>query len=349
MLDYQTTCAQYLDRISARFDYLPINGSDLEHTILRTLVGTQGTTRNGSEPSIETSTAILNRIREKVKQNRPLELTSAWGGIKTIPSKDRGVDLAELLTIKQYHAISQVIRKIYAPGVRFNIFPGDSYYAYLYGEDCRIENYCENMEIIVKDYEEINLVRLSKLCQDSSRVTQQCQNNYELLHQYWVDTSEIPPESHTNILSYRKLLDSGWIGEITPAMREFYLKRMSTLYPEASLEFRQEKVLRFFAYGLMISQNDLMGRKDPETCTVDVCLLRVPPPDLPRKLHSNRLRMRIAPESIVNSTAPPWSVAGTLCMNNGAEPRISLLDATSYQTAELEEIKYNGITFSIVK
>ena len=349
MKDYSEICTKYLDELLKKINCVPIKGADLEHTILRTLIGTSRTTRLGPMPSAETNKEILNRIHEKVKQNSPLEVTSAWGAIKTIPSKDKGVDLAELLTLKQFHAISNAIKKIYPPGIRFNIFLGDSYYSYLYGFDSQINNYYEGMKLLTKEYKEVNLIRLSELCKDLDFIKQQCQNNYELLRKYWFETSKISPELYDKTSSFRDLQEAGWIGTITPVMREFYLKRMTKLYPNESVEFRIDKIIHFFAYGLMISQNDLMGRKKAETSTVDACLLRVPPPDLPRKLYSNRLRLRIVPESIAQSSAPPWTVAGTIDINDNEELRTHFIDINAYKMTKLEEFNYGNIKIGISK
>ena len=80
--------------------------------------------------------------------------------MKTIPSSVRGVDLAELLAIRQFNAISNAINKIYKPGVRFNIYIADSFYIYLYGYDARLKEYFTGMKKLISDYPEIKIIRL---------------------------------------------------------------------------------------------------------------------------------------------------------------------------------------------
>lgn len=90
--------------------------------------------------------------------------------------------------------------------------------------------------------------------------------------------SIIPEKEWTKLESYNILFQNGWVGNISPAMREHYLTRLDALFPHFKDKEKVEAVLRFFAYGMMVSQNDLFGRKDPFRCTADFCLLRIPPP-----------------------------------------------------------------------
>lgn len=346
MIDYYATCVKFIDQCGLLYDYPVIIGEDIEHTLWENLIGTNGTIRLGSKPSDETKREILKRIHEKVKRRQALEVSSAWGAIKTIPNEYRGPDIAELLTLKQYDAIAKRIKKIYPPGIHFNIYLNDSYYYYLYGFDPQVDEYCQGMENLSNDYAEIEVVRLSSICKNKVLIDQQCEKNFEYLHRYWVESDILSLESHDALLSFIDLKSIGWVGKITPAMRSFYLKRMSILYPHESFDFWVQKILRFFAYGLLISQNDYMGRKSPERSTVDACLLRVPPPDLPRKLYSNRLRFSIAPKSIIKSSAPPWTVAGIIKINNMV-PKIHLLNGMDYQKEKLQQFRYDKIMFGV--
>lgn len=334
----------FLENMLNKISYQPIMANSLEETIYKTIVGTSSTTRLGTLPSEEAKKEILWRIGQKVKQGYPLEVTSAWGAIKTMPIKERGVDLSELLALKQFHAISSAVRMVYPPGVRFNIYLGDSFYSYLYGNDDRIEDYCEGMKLLANEYEEININRLGVFCNEIDCCEELCGHNYELIKNYWYETIDIPQANHTTMISYQRLAEAGWVGIITPAMREFYINRMEKLYPEETDDYRTDKVIKYFAYGLMISQNDLMGRKNHETCTIDACWLRVPPPDIPRQWTSNRIRMRIVPTKISKKSAPPWTIIGVLCKDSYGKMRIDFLDINSKNIEGLEKLEYKSIS-----
>ena len=339
----------YLSEIVEKYDYPVIPGDSIEETILNTIIGTSRTIRLGALPSEEVRNDILNRIRYKIERNEPIILTSAWGAMKTISSYSRQVDLSEWLAINQFHAIANTIKKIYSPGAIVNIYISDSFYTYLYGYDNRIEDYIVGMKSLTEHFPEINIITLSEKSSLIENCDEQCEINFNTLYEYWHDLEDVSINNSSDLISFEKLKNLGWMGEITPAMRDFYIKRMKGLYPNETLEFLTNKVIHFFAYTLFISQNDLMGRKNIEDSTIDVCLLRVPPPNMPKQLYSNRLRMRIAPKKVTNQSAPPWAVGGVLEYNNG-NLHIKLLDTKTYnQTSlDLDNINYNNSSISII-
>lgn len=335
----------FLDGLFKNYEYgVPRSGST-EEKILKILVGTQGTTRLGAYPTEDTIREIKKRIKHNVSINKTLEISSAWGAIKTVSTPNRKVDLAELFAIKQYQAMAERIKTVYEPGLIFNIYLGDSYYKYLYGEDSRINDYCKGMEALGCNNNSIRVIRLNDKCKVIPSAMQECNVNYTILKKYWDETYNIPVEKYNLLSSSKRLHEHGWVGDITPEMRAFYLKRMKMLYPEQGYDYWEDKVIKFFSYGLFISQHDLMGRKNVETSTVDSCLLRVPPPNLPRKLYSNRIRMRITPENIIKNSAPPWTVAGVVSIDKKGKMHAHILSSSEYNELpdDYEFVNYNGI------
>ena len=342
--DYGRIVEEYLDSMQDNFNYSTFEGRTLEEAIFNTINGTLKTIRLGRRPLDATQKEIISRIKDKVALNRPIEVSSAWGAVKTLPVDYKGIDFIEYLTIKQFQAIDCAVKKIYPPGIRFNIYLGDSYYEYLYGYDPNVSLYCSDMKKLTHNIECINLVQLSDLCNKcEDRIDEQCHKNFKLLKSYWNESEDISVKLHEKLPSYSKLKKAGWVGYITPAMRKFYLKRMSGLYSDKGRNYWEEKILHFFAYGLMISQNDLMGRKNSFTSTIDACLLRVPPPDMPRNLYSNRLRFRIIPETISKLSAPSWTVIGVVCINRERKPHFTLLDSSTCKESDLIEYSYHNM------
>lgn len=341
-------CISYIEDELLKYDYPVKKKSTLAETILGIFVGTTGTTRLGPEPSLNTKQEVLRRIQYKLDRNEPFEVSCAWGAIKTVSSDIKSVDLAELLTFSQYAAINRQIKSVYEPGVRFNLYMGDDYYEYLYGQNPKIKNYCKGMCELAKDYEEVNPIYISESVYKIPNVKEVCEKNYELLKEYWNDTTGLEEEQFCTLSSYRRLEEAGWVGIIPIGMRDFYKKRMQQNYTDKNEDFWTEKILRFFAYGLFISQNDLMNRKKIELSTVDSCLLRVPPPGLPRKLYSNRIRMRITPENMMKHSAPPWTVAGAVSINRDGNTHIRIVDSSVYNKVKMEYSEYKGISFGII-
>lgn len=236
------------------------------------------------------------------------------GSEKTIIGAEQQIDIVEYFALLQYLTIAKEIQKIYPPGVQYNIFIGDAYYEYLYGRNKDVHDYFSGMESLINIFDAncFNLFSLEKFHQKDDGLLIQCNLNYEILYRYWIESSVIPEKEWIKLESYNILCQNGWVGNISPAMREHYLTRLDALFPHFNDKEKVEAVLRFFAYGMMVSQNDLFGRKDPFRCTADFCLLRIPPPGIPKSLHGNRLRKRIIPAKLTNRTAPPWTVKGAL-------------------------------------
>lgn len=335
----------FLDEVFNCYDFEMPRKGNIEDMILEILVGTQGTTRLGAYPSAKTVEEIRKRIRHNMAQSLPMEISSAWGAIKTVPTDHRTIDIAELFAIRQYQAMADRVKKIYKPGLIFNIYMGDSYYEYLYGYDSRIDDYCNGFRELAQKHDALNVVSLKEKCKGISTEIDECRENYKLLEKYWSETSGIVQGDFNKVPSWQKLHDHGWIGDISFEMRDFYIKRMMGLYPEEGFDYWLDKVIRFFAYSLFINQHDLMERKNMETSTMDACLLRVPPPGLPRKLYSNRIRMRIAPKKIIKNSAPPWSVVGAISIGISGKFHARVLDGNAFNSIKdiAEKFKYNGI------
>jgi hypothetical protein len=296
----ETDVKKYLENLSfpyslpqsSNYEYLT-----LEQKIFQCLVGSARSSRLGPAPSLEVTKIICSNIKEQIKKGLPIQIVSAWGAKKTIIGVDQRVDIAEYFTLLQYLTIAKEIQDIYPPGVQYNIFVGDAYYEYLYGRNQDVYRYLSDLEDLVNvfDVKCFKLFSLEKFHQKDCGLITQCNSNYEALYRYWVESSAVLEDEWIKLESYKNLCQNGWVGIISSAMREHYLKRLNILFPHFSGREKIEAVIRFFSYSMMVSQNDLFGRKDPSRCTADFCLLRVPPPGIPKALYENRLRKRIIP------------------------------------------------------
>jgi hypothetical protein len=293
--------------------YSPIRGSSLADSVLRTLVGTSRTFRMGPMPSDSTLSTLSENISTKITLNEPLEITSAWGACKTLPGYDHSVDLAEIMTLNQYDAINKTIKQIYEPGINYNIVLSDSFYDYLYGANPGSVEYCNDMERLISNYPQMACYRTSTIHNlSSNEIIIECDDNYNALKSYWNESESKPEEEWSSLGTYKDLTEIGWVGTIPKVMRDFYLKRMQGLYPEGNQQQHTDKVIKFFAYGLVLKQYNAFKRNMPNECTADFCLLRVPPPGMPKELHGNRLRVRSNSPKISNQSSPPWTIEGAL-------------------------------------
>lgn len=309
---------EYLENLSFATKSQEYKSASLEYRVFQYLVGTTRSSRLGPFPSDETVKVICKNIKEKIQKNQPIQIVSAWGAKKTFPKSEQQVDIAEYFALLQYATIAQEVQKIYSPGVQYNIFIGDAYYKYLYGDDSDVSYYRSRMNSLaaIFDAKLFKIFSLEKIHQQNDGLLTQCNLNYRLIDEYWKDSASISEKDWTELKSYAILCQNGWIGTIPSIMREHYMKRLDALFPEFTYEKKISSIVKFFAYGMMISQNDLFGRKDQNLCTADFCLLRIPPPGIPKSLHGNRLKKRIIPAKLTKKTAPPWTIKGGLIYDN---------------------------------
>ena len=325
---------KYLENLSF-FQESNVNvGNSMEYEIFKCLVGTSRSSRNGPFPDINVVETVCKNIRKNIDNNEPVQVVSAWGAKKTFLNSAQEVDLAEYYAMLQYSAIAEEIKEIYSPGVQYNIFLGDAYYDYIYGADKKVSEYCMRMDALAKIVNPkcLKIFFLSSVHKEKTDLFLQCDINFALLKDYWEESENNNEREWAELKYYKVLCEHGWMGAIPTSMRNHYLKRLDKIFPNFSQEEKILSILKFFAYGLMIAQNDIYGRKDQSRCSADFCLLRIPPPGMPKELHGNRLRKRIIPAKFTKKTAPPWTIAGGLAhdqSDNSYKPMLITFDETN--------------------
>ena len=332
----ETQIKQYLENLSFVISQQDQPEDSLAFRIFKRLVGTTRTSRLGPFPESDVVETVCGNIGEKIRNGEPIQIVSAWGAKKTLPGANQQVDIVEFFTLLQFLAISKEIQSIYPPGAECKLFIGNAFYEYLYGKHADLPTYLSRMrtlcEMVGPDI--FKIVSMEEFHKEDKDLFARCDANFQLLANYWEESSRTPEEKWCQLDSQKALHENGWIGAISPSMREHYLKRLDQLFPHFSQEEKISSVLRFFAYGMMVNQKDLFGRKNPDLCTVDFCLLRTPPPGMPKLLHGNRLRKRIIPEKLSKKTAPPWTVKGMLFHDKEADTLKPLLISHADETKD---------------
>lgn len=302
-----TTLDQYFLSLPDAFLKPDPGGETLTEAILRRLQGSSRNLRLGSMPSQETQGTIRANIESKVVSRAPLEVTCSWGATKTFLGGDGSVDFAEFLAFMQLESVADSVRSVYEPGVRFKVILSDSFHASLYGHSESVDQYCGAAERLGAQFPSITVKRMSAAIDNLPSHDALLEENQRLFAKYWQQMLASPG---ADARGPNELERRGWVGNVTQGSRDFYLKRMQLLYPALTPSQHVEKVQHFFAYSLLIKQLNLLDRASGDSSTADYCLLRVPPPGLPRALHRNRVRVRIAPVQVLSTSAPPWTVQG---------------------------------------
>ena len=311
--------------------------------IVKLLVGSSRTTRNGPRPTRRVLAEIADNIQSLLPRNEPIRIAVAWGCRKTWDRCTPGIDLAELFSFVQLAALNESVRRIYSPGIRYSIYPGDSWYEYIYDETDGITEYVQGLSGLTRAFGEFapQVIPLSG-CQDkdAARHKAACDANLALLTEYWYESSTCEVADWPTLHSYRRLCDSGWKGTIPPEMRQYYLDRTARFVPDADRDGLIEAVLKHFAYALMEKQFGLIDRYSRERCTVEFSL-RSPPPGMPTDLRTNRLHVRPMPRSVTRKSAPPWTVQGTVTIDEDGAMNTEIL---SSRDRDLDRLAFAGYT-----
>lgn len=281
--------------------------------ILEILVGTCRSTRLGPKPLNETLGIIGVNIRLKIQNGLPLNATICFGCKKTWKLCPPGVDIAELFTFLQLLKLNKKVQNIYPPGINFSLYLGDAWYEYIYHENFGIREYYEGLKKLLNLNSDlkVTLISMKSFHKNNFNLYKKCDENLELLREYWIDSSKTADKNWQYLKSYQKLKSVGWVGIIPNIMRIHYLKKMDRYLPKTSRIKRVEAVLKYFSYGLMLNQYDLIKRLNPNDCTLEISPMS-PPPGMPKRLRGNRLYLRSLPPEISSRGAPCWPVMGIL-------------------------------------
>lgn len=320
--------------------------------ILEILVGTCRSTRLGPKPLTETLEIIGENIKLNIQNRLPINATICFGCKKTWKLCQPGVDIAELFTFLQLWKLNKEIQNIYPPGINFSLYIGDAWYEYIYHENFGNREYYEGLQKLLNLNNDIHvkLISMHDFHRNNSNLYKTCNENLELLREYWNESSNVDEKNRQYLKSYQKLKSVGWLGLIPNIMRMHYLKKMNRYLPNTSVNKRVDAVLRFFSYGLMLNQNDLIKRQNPADCTLDISLLS-PPPGMPKRLRGNRLYMRSLPPEISSRGAPCWTVMGILKMDEHGSISPSTLSPRDYNDREyqfIERLEYSYGKYSTV-
>ena len=272
----------------------------------------------GFKPSNETLERIKNNISNCINTSSPIGIVISWGCIKTPNFCQDGIDIAEFIALEQFININQKVLEYYDKGMEFNIFLGDEWYDFIYGYRKGIEDYCSGFEKLIEimNLENIQVSRLSYIINysDKDRLIEKAKRYFESLKWYWSDSEKIPEKDWTKLESYNSLVKTGFKGILPNIMREFFIDKMNRYLPNAGFQEKLEAIWRYFAYGLMIIDEDLLGRNK---CAIDFSLIS-PPPGAPDKcIFDHRLRMRSMPYEATKKGYAPWVSGGIIISEEG--------------------------------
>jgi hypothetical protein len=312
---------------------LPIKKNSIKYNtntkilkILDILIGTSRSTRLGPKPLPEALDIIGKRMKLKIQSELPINIPICFGCKKTWRLCQPGVDIAELFTILQLLKLNRQIQDIYPPGINFTLYLGDAWYEYIYNENIGIKEYRKGLKKLLNLNTDLNvkLISMHNFHKKDSSLYNTCDNNLAILKEYWNESSNIEEKYWQYLETYKKLKTLGWIGTIPNIMRMHYLKKMDRYLPKTRMIKKVEAILKFFSYGLMLNQNDIIKRQNPVDCTIEISLMSQPP-GIPKRLRGDRLYLRALPPEISSRGAPCWPVMGILKLHENGSMYPSIL------------------------
>ena len=302
----------------------PGKGSLLE--ILSEIINATKELRYGPMPSPESLVVIRDVIRKSIELSAPIPVLTAWGGIKG--NMTAQVDVAEVSALQQLINLDHKIRKIYSPGLQLNIRVEDTGAYWLYRDMNRVEqiaNYTQNFSALVailKGSSNINAVPESMFMNYPDYEKRSMELRHPLM-EYLVVTDAYP-ESAGKTQEWKRLQETGWLGEIPKEQRDYYRSRYKALYPHLSDVEATWMLADYFAGAK--ARYDLKGRAVPQSeVGSHIQMSFVPPiPGAPTSLVGNTVFYRTVPYSQGRSHIAAWRAKGYLAIDNeGIHPKVT--------------------------
>lgn len=293
----KTSCSELVDIISAE------------------LLGT-GQHRYGPIPSPEVQVSIRDVIRNSMKNSEPIPILIPWGCAKFGPW---GVDVAEVMGVKQMLCLIKRVRQYYPPGLQMRMRLEDLTVYYLFGEDSgfteKVEPYAHNLVNLITilqregGNDDIHVIPESRIMDRDEYMRKAEENAYALLR-----AMKAAPDARPNILK-----PIGWTGNLPDDQIDHYLHKYMTLYPGLPFEERRKKVAEYFAASLTRVQMKGVANFDwGEHLTMCFHTYTGSGPQY------KRLFYRTMPIKFTKKHIPPWIGKGYIKVNgNVGKPAIA--------------------------
>ncbi|OGI17957.1 MAG: hypothetical protein A3J63_00685 [Candidatus Moranbacteria bacterium RIFCSPHIGHO2_02_FULL_40_12b] len=104
-------------------NFLEKENSELAEKIYKIL--TNKKFRAGALPPEDIKKLVLEKIERKISKNLPIKLFQFWGGCKNPNLPTDNAELCEEATLENLQRISNEVAKIYSPGLKIFVSPGD--------------------------------------------------------------------------------------------------------------------------------------------------------------------------------------------------------------------------------
>jgi hypothetical protein len=218
-------------------------------------------TRFGNAPDDEQRAFMDGLVGRYQAQGSPIKMIGMWGAIKAYGACDErcGIDLYDAMAIHRLECVAKDVKRFYPLGMDVTIISEDVTEAVLGSSgdklNSRIERYQNALiEYAERNTESVRIVTESQLIEGKGHTTSDFLALGETLsthlNAYWLASSQIAYTEWENLAEYKALQAVGWSGVIPTEMREHYLNRCGSEYPNMDNEGRVKMVCRYFGNAL---------------------------------------------------------------------------------------------------
>jgi len=279
--------------------------------VVAELVGTKQL-RYGPTPSPEVLVSIREVVREAMAKDLPIHVLVPWGGSK---QGDHGIDIAELMAMKQLLTLADKLKLHYPPGLSVRLRLEDAsdiaLFARMSGRREKTAPYCDAVELLARIVlPGIEIYRESSLIAPDSFVTAVD----ALVPTFYEAMQNNDPAARAALLGR-----IGWKGDLPQSQLACYRNAYAKFYSNMPAAARDMLLARYFACAIVRRDLKLSGAIDG---TKQIMLCFWPP--VPTQDATRRLFYRTIPERYSNQHRAPWIGKGYVrIMGDVATPAIA--------------------------
>ena len=276
-------------------------------------------TRIGPEPDNEQREILYKIINFYIQTNIAISTILTWGPKKFFSGKEENhIDLSEVLSFQTLMLLNDKVVSIYSPGLHFDLFVEDFEGKFIEGAHLEntFDSYISELEKLVKVLSMNKIIRIIRtqdlimVNYNFKELTDQLNNNYNCLREYWLESEKLGIETSENLESYKKIEKLGWFEKIGHDTRDYYIGRLNRILGNAKTQLQKiDMTVRLLACVLIHRQYNLF-KINNKSELVKLSFLKMG--GGPKKLMNGRIDIRTIPTNVSKKHLSPWSAKGCL-------------------------------------
>lgn len=299
------------------------------------LVGTKQH-RFGPTPDPESLVAIREVVREAMEHGAPIPILIPWGASKQGPY---GVDVAEMMALKQLICLNQRVRSHYAPGVdvgiRLEDLTDSTMFRGIPGWAAKTSEYVAAFvklhNMMVGDF---STVQPESELMDGDRFRAQTESNAQVIFA----ALGLPPDRRGPGV---KSIIPEWSGDLPDVQLDFYRRAYDKFYPNETREQKDGRLATYF--GGAISRFQLGGTGARRWRGAKYITLSFT--GIPWSKAGRRIYYRTVPERYTNQHRAPWIGKGYIRIRGReASPAIAGFNGDDLQFTQSKLVISNSDT-----